>query len=217
MKKKKTVIVMDESAKKKFLRKAMVYSCVLAMFAVAMGFLCLALNNFYENKNHKWDIPPIKVAFPESDQNQSFLGDIIDKFKNNSDVHKGLGVINVVQGENDKAIAHYDSAIAAEPDNAALYLQRGSAYLMKGNLEEGVRDMETASRLNPKYEPLYRSAMLLRSKMQNAGVKSLNEVDINKMGRALRSEDAEKYAKSMGMNIDDKIREALKAKAQGNQ
>ncbi len=59
--------------------------------------------------------------------------------------------------------------------------------------------------------------MLLQSKMQNAGVKSLNEVDINKMGRALRSEDTEKYAKSMGMNIDDKMREALKAKAQGNQ
>jgi tetratricopeptide (TPR) repeat protein/membrane protease YdiL (CAAX protease family) len=53
------------------------------------------------------------------------------------------------RGDLDEAIANYDRALELEPNNAALYYNRGLAHHRKNNLAQALADAEEAVRLNP--------------------------------------------------------------------
>ncbi len=53
------------------------------------------------------------------------------------------------KGKYDDAIAHYDKAIALDPNHAAAYTKRAVAYAIKGDLDRAISDLDKAITLNP--------------------------------------------------------------------
>lgn len=216
MKHTQQLVKMNNSVKINRLKRLTMYFGVLSAAIAAIVVLASSWNAFYENKDHKWDVPKKKAAFPaDTDANLSDIikagiRNITDNVKGDSSVQKQIGTVNVIQGDNDAAIDNYNNAIEKDPNNANLYLQRGSAYLMKGDIDAGIQDLEMAAYLNPNYKPLMSNAKLLRSRMREEGVNRLNKDDISKIVNATRPEDVERYAESIGYRLDDRARAALR-------
>jgi len=64
--------------------------------------------------------------------------------------HLDDGWACVDKGKYDDAIAHYDEAIALDPDFAVAYALRGDAYKNKGEFDHALVDFTKAIKLNPK-------------------------------------------------------------------
>lgn len=214
---KKHKIKMNESLPQKHFRRLLAYSAVLAVAVIAAGALYSMWNSVDANKDHRWDTPVKKAEFPPGsntslkDSIVNSFQDVSNKIKGKPNVQKGLGTVNVAQGQYDAAIRNYDKAIEAEPNNADHYLQRGSAYLMKGDVDAGVQNLEAAARLNPEYESLLLQARRMQSRMREVGAKSINQGDINTVVQGMRPEDVERYAENMGYRLDANARAALRA------
>lgn len=216
-KSKKQKIKMNKSLPRKHFGRLLAYSAVLAVAVIAAGALYSMWNSVDENKDHRWDTPVKKAEFPPGSSpslKESVLDsfrDISSKIKGRPEVQTGPGVAHAAQGQHDAEIRNYDKAIEAEPDNAELYMKRGSAYMLKGDLDAGVQNLEAAARLNPEYGPVLIRARRMQSRMREVGANSLNQRDINTVINGLRPEDVERYAESMGYRLDDNARAALKA------
>ena len=52
-------------------------------------------------------------------------------------------------GEYEKAIADFDTALRLDPENAAAHLGRGAAFRMKGDFDQAIADYDVALRLKP--------------------------------------------------------------------
>lgn len=214
---KKQKIKMNESLPRKHFGRLLVYSAVLAVAVIAAAALYSMWSSVDENKDHRWDTPVKKAEFlPGSslslkDSILDGFHEVSNKIKGRPDVQKGPGAAHAAQGQHDEEIRNYDNAIEAEPNNADLYLQRGSAYLRKGDVDAGVQNLEAAARLNPEYEPTLLQAKRMQSRMREMGAKSINQRDISTVINGLRPEDVERYAESMGYRLDDNARAALKA------
>jgi len=84
----------------------------------------------------------------------------------------------IADHEQDKTIAALNSAITANPANPDLYLNRGNAYLVKGNIIMGSEDLDRAASLNPKYEPLAKRISQMRGVLAERGIYSIGEKDM---------------------------------------
>ena len=129
-----------------------------AVFAVVLGLVMVIaigvmLKNHYDNKYHK------QVALPM----QTMVA-VVDKV--------------MAENEQDKDIAALNSAITASPANPDLYLNRGNAYLVKGNIIMGSEDLDRAASLNPKYEPLAKRISQMRGVLAERGIYSIGENDM---------------------------------------
>jgi tetratricopeptide (TPR) repeat protein len=61
------------------------------------------------------------------------------------------GVLYAYQGQFDKAIADFDSAIRLRPWESRPYYNRGTAYMSLGRYEEALSDMDATIKRNPNY------------------------------------------------------------------
>jgi lipoprotein NlpI len=69
------------------------------------------------------------------------------------------------KGEDDRAIADYNTAISINPKNPTFYNNRGIAYRHKGNLEQAIADYSQAINLNPKdHDAYYNRGISYRNK-----------------------------------------------------
>ena len=58
-------------------------------------------------------------------------------------------------GEHQKAIANYTRAINLEPQNAKIWVNRGTAYRTLRQFEKAIRDLDKAIRLDPQNAKAY--------------------------------------------------------------
>jgi adenylate cyclase len=72
--------------------------------------------------------------------------------ENDSDVHRILAAIYLVRHEFDKAVFHQDRALALNPNDDLVVVQKGEILTWLGEPEEGITWIEKAMRLNP-YHP----------------------------------------------------------------
>ena len=72
--------------------------------------------------------------------------------ENDSECHRILAAIHIVQNEHDKAWHHQQRALALNPNNDLIVVQNGELLTWFGKPEEGVEWIERAMRLNP-YHP----------------------------------------------------------------
>ncbi|MBI1942211.1 MAG: adenylate/guanylate cyclase domain-containing protein [Betaproteobacteria bacterium] len=72
---------------------------------------------------------------------------------NDSDVHRILAAIAVVQNDHDKAIYHQQRALALNPNDDLIVVQQGEVLTWHGQAQEGIDWIRKAMRLNP-YHPL---------------------------------------------------------------
>ncbi len=73
------------------------------------------------------------------------------------------GVVAAWQGNDSAAVAAFDRAIAADPSNAAAYLNRGLARARAGSTDRAIRDLDDAVRLAPRdARGYYNRSILLR-------------------------------------------------------
>jgi tetratricopeptide (TPR) repeat protein len=75
-----------------------------------------------------------------------------------ADAYFRLGWLHQVPiGDDERAIADYDQAIALQPDYALAYYNRGVAYADKGDLDHAIADYDQAIALQPDYAVAYSS------------------------------------------------------------
>jgi tetratricopeptide (TPR) repeat protein len=65
------------------------------------------------------------------------------------------GLVSAIKGDHDKAIAEYDEAIKANPEDAAAYNTRGVSYNAKGDRERAIKEWSEAIRLDPNMAVAY--------------------------------------------------------------
>jgi len=71
---------------------------------------------------------------------------------NDSDVHRILAAINVIQAAHDKALYHQRRALGLNPNDDLVVVQQGEILTWLGQPEEGIDWIRKAMRLNP-YHP----------------------------------------------------------------
>ncbi|HEX4232896.1 MAG TPA: tetratricopeptide repeat protein, partial [Caldimonas sp.] len=71
---------------------------------------------------------------------------------NDSDVHRILAAINVIQNNYDKAVYHQRRALNLNPNDDLVVVQQGEILTWLGQPEEGIEWIRKAMRLNP-YHP----------------------------------------------------------------
>ena len=72
---------------------------------------------------------------------------------NDSDVHRILAAVALVQNDHDKAVYHQRRALSLNPNDDLIVVQQGELLTWHGPAEEGVEWIRKAMRLNP-YHPL---------------------------------------------------------------
>ena len=72
---------------------------------------------------------------------------------NDSDVHRILAAVALVQNEHDKALYHQRRALGLNPNDDLIVVQQGELLTWHGPADEGVEWIRKAMRLNP-YHPL---------------------------------------------------------------
>jgi len=77
----------------------------------------------------------------------------------------------------DQAIADFNYALSLDPNNAVIYIERGSAYSVKGELDQAIADSNQAIRLNPNYARAYndRGFAYYRKKDYDRAIKDYDE------------------------------------------
>ncbi|NER20981.1 MAG: tetratricopeptide repeat protein [Symploca sp. SIO1C2] len=68
----------------------------------------------------------------------------------------------------DKAIADFNQALNINPEDAAAYHSRGTAYFTKGELDQAIADFTQALKINPEYDDAYNNRGLAYSKQGEA-------------------------------------------------
>ena len=71
---------------------------------------------------------------------------------NDSDVHRILAAINLIQRNHDACLHHQQRALSLNPNDDLVVVQQGEILTWKGQAEEGVEWVRKAMRLNP-YHP----------------------------------------------------------------
>ena len=98
------------------------------------------VNGWAADKNATWNamIEELKSALALDDDD--------------SDVHRILAAVNVVQNDLDRAVYHQDRALNLNPNNDLIVVQQGEILTWLGRADEGVEWIKKAMRVNP-YHP----------------------------------------------------------------
>src|SRR5579871_1179661 len=70
---------------------------------------------------------------------------------NDSDVHRILAAVRLLDGQHDKAMYHQERALALNPNDDLVVVQQGEMLTWIGQPEDGIRWIEKAMRLNPSH------------------------------------------------------------------
>jgi cytochrome c-type biogenesis protein CcmH/NrfG len=154
-------------------------ACILICIGLAFG-----LKGYYGNK--AWDTPAKKAEFPPEDNSPTMIDRIMDT---------GYDIVSLAQGNTDEVIANVDRALVGDPNNAELYVKRGAAYLLKGDIETASQNMDAASYLNPKYETLAAKCRTMRDMVGRADIQK----DAQKVHAMLKPEDIQKAIQALGL------------------
>jgi adenylate cyclase len=75
--------------------------------------------------------------------------------RNDSDVHRILAAVNLIQGQHSKAIFHQERALELNPNDDLIVVQQGELLTWLGRPEEGIAWIQKAMRLNPCHPERY--------------------------------------------------------------
>ena len=197
-----------------------VYSGVVVLTILGIMVLHSMWTGFYENKSGKWTIPERQVESPAEPEQRAdasgpvSVGDRIRGFvanlKNEPFAGKSTAAVPPVPGVNSKSAG---KTMEEDADVAKTYLRRGSDYIMKGDLDAGVKNLEAAVKLDPHYYPILNNAQMLQRRMHRMGRDHLSADELRRVGAAMRPADVERNVDTMGIPMTAQEREALRAKA----
>jgi adenylate cyclase len=107
-------------------------------------YVLMAVTHLQDIRFGSTSSPLISFAKATENINKAFALD-----KKNSDAHLVLGILYLVKGQHEKAIAAEEKAVALNPNGADAYCQLGYTLIMSGKPEDGIRFIRKAMRLNP--------------------------------------------------------------------
>ena len=107
-------------------------------------YVLLAATHLQDIRFSSTSSPLISFAKATENLNKAFALD-----KDNSDAYLVLGILYLVKGQHDKAIAAEEKAIALNPNGADAYCQLAFILLMSGQFENALVYVNKAMRLNP--------------------------------------------------------------------
>jgi adenylate cyclase len=110
----------------------------------AGNYVLLAITHLQDTRFGSSSSPTISIAKATHNINKAFALD-----KKNSDAYLVLGILYLVQGQHEKAIAAEERAVALNPNGADAYCQLALHLLMSGRSEEAMGFIKKAIRLNP--------------------------------------------------------------------
>ena len=195
------------------------YSGVLALTILGIMFMHSMWTSFYENKGGKWTVPekhveasgelektadggqPVSVG----DRIRGFVAKLKKEPPAQTAGNAQIASVGNKRTERD--------VFVKEGDVAKTYLQRGSDYIMKGDLDAGVKNLEAAVKLDPHYYPILNNARMLQRRMHRMGKDHLSADELRRVGAAMRPVEAERNVDTMGIPMTAQEREALRAKA----
>ena len=126
----------------------------------------------YIQLNDSSDVPFLlrARAYWSKKERQNAVKDYKAALERNSKNAEAAYHIGLVMFENDStsaAIDHFDKAIAAKPDFALAYHDRGSAYRLKGDLINARADYEQAIRFDPELVSAYENLASVKREQEN--------------------------------------------------
>jgi tetratricopeptide (TPR) repeat protein len=134
----------DATRRRQQLRQRVVAVAALCFFVVAVAAIWF------------W-----KSAVDERDRKQQALATISDTGAALTDLRKEFAMhlmpMNLLDRIIERTIGDYDAAIRLEPENAAVYTNRGAAYQANGDFDKAIDDHDEAIRLNPQYAAAYKN------------------------------------------------------------
>ncbi|HTK80031.1 MAG TPA: tetratricopeptide repeat protein [Rhizomicrobium sp.] len=74
---------------------------------------------------------------------------------NDSDVHRILAAVNLIDGRHDKALYHQERALSLNPNDDLIVVQQGEILTWLGRPEQGIPWIEKAMQLNPWHPERY--------------------------------------------------------------
>ena len=77
------------------------------------------------------------------------LGIALGLDDNDSDVHRVLSALNVIQNNHERAVYHQERALGLNPNDDLIVVQQGEVLTWLGRPEEGIEWIKRAMRLNP--------------------------------------------------------------------
>ena len=81
--------------------------------------------------------------------NFTLWADTVEKSPDSAEAHNNLGLAYVSQGQLDRAIAEYQTALRLKPDYEMAHYNLGLAYASQGQLDRAIAEYQTALRLSP--------------------------------------------------------------------
>jgi Flp pilus assembly protein TadD len=87
--------------------------------------------------------------------NLNLWSDTVKKSPDSAEAHYDLGIAHAFQGQLDRAIAEYQTALRLKPDYAEAHNNLGIAYAFQGQLDRAIAEYQTALRLKPDSEEAY--------------------------------------------------------------
>ena len=113
------------------------------------NYVLLAVTHLQDIRLGSTSSPLISFALATENINKAFALE-----KDNSDAYLVLGILYLVKGQHEKAIAAEEKAVALNPNGADAYCQLGFTLAMSGKYEDAISFIRKAMRLNP-YPPGY--------------------------------------------------------------
>ncbi len=140
--------------------------------------------------------PARPAVRPETVTHDAQATAIEDNIKALTGARSPFSAERLAEGDRDRGIVDLDRKIQQQPQNAELRLHRASAYMLKGNIEMAVKDMEIASALKPAYLPLLEKVKAAQTQLAGIGRKRLTREE---MEIAMRHMPPDKIAKTINI------------------
>jgi len=176
------------------------------LICAAIGTIVAAMifvNNRSAGKTRVFTNPVAVSVLPEQPRpniqpatvaHDAQVTDIENSIKTLTGSHSPMSAEKLAEGDRDQNIIALDKKISMYPKNAELRLHRASAYMLKGNIEMAVKDMEIASALQPAYMPLTQKVLAAQRQLAEIGRKRLTPEE---MAIAKKNMPPEQMAKTM--------------------
>ncbi|KAA3648881.1 MAG: tetratricopeptide repeat protein [Bacteroidetes bacterium] len=116
----------------------------------------------------------------------------LEKYPDNSDLMVEELSYLLSSGQSEKAMANFDKAIAAMPNNPSLYYNRGYTYEKLGEIEKAAKDYNKAVEVDPTF---FDAAYNLGAMYYNLGVESNNKASSYGLDETAKYEASLKKAK----------------------
>ena len=134
------------------------YAQNMAGKSTAKGVDYAAQGKFKEASEEFARALKIDPSFGPAQRASKIMTDLSDqKIESQTAVHYFKGISYAIKGQFDRAISHYNQAIAINPRFVSAYTSRGVAYAQSGGqYDQAISDFSKAIEISPQFEKAYK-------------------------------------------------------------